>query len=109
MIADSQAGLRRRLSRTHFADHRALDQQFFARHVDCGDERHRDQQIHERSGEKDQKALPFRLRQKLPRIARLILFGRIAGHAHVAAEGDEGDAVIGVSTLESEQPLTEAE
>ena len=38
-----------------------------------------------------------------------VLLGGVAGHAHVAAEGDQRDAVVGVALAEAEQALAEAE
>src|SRR5205814_6661645 len=54
-------------------------------------------------------ALPLRLGEELVRIGRLIFLRRVACHAHVAAERDERDAIVGRAAAEAEQPLAEAE
>ena len=74
-----------------------------------GDERQGDHDVHERSGEEDQEALPLRLGEELVRIPGHVLLGGIARHAHVAAQRDQRHAIVRVALSEAEQPLSEAE
>ena len=101
-VADLKACTRRRLVRQDLAQDRLDHCLFGTDHAQGGDEDDGDQQVDERPGEENEEALPLRLGEELAGIAALSLFGRIAGHAHVPAQRDERDAVVGLSLPEAE-------
>ena len=51
----------------------------------------------------------FGLERNSSGFAGHVLLGGVAGHAHVAAQGDQRDAVVRVAFAEAEQALAEAE
>ena len=96
VIARLDAGLLRRRSRLHRADHRGLieiREHIGAAHQDGRKQHHGEEDVHRRPRDQDLEPLPLRLRQELVIRAGLRIVGVLAGHLDVAAERDGADAV----------------
>ena len=91
--------------------HRAVQKRglLAAAHVNAGDENHRQDDVHRRTGQGDQNALPSGLGQKLVGVALAFFEGVVAGHFHVAAQGQSAEAVIGVAAFVSPEARAEAD
>ena len=110
-VADLDAGFRRRGPFEHAAD---LDRVGLvgrladAVEIDPDHDHERREDVHGRTGDVDLEPLPLRLGEELVRLGRGVV-RRLAGHLHVAAEGDDRDAVLGVPARELEQLGAEPE
>src|SRR5688572_30107824 len=65
-----------------------------------GEHDDRQHDVHQRPHDQDLEPLPLRLRQELVRLAGARVVGVLAGHLHVAAEGNCADAVLGIAAGE---------
>ena len=79
--------------------------------VDDEEEPDGQEQVHRRPREDDDHALPERLlREGAPLVLRAdVVVGALPEHAHVAAEGERRDHVLGAAAREPGDPRTEAE
>ncbi len=98
---DARHRARRRL--LHIADdrvealqHRHLDPD----HEQTGDQQDRQHDVHRRPRQVDENPLPARLVEKIPRIVA-DLVGVLAAKPHVAAQGHQGDAIVGLAAPEA--------
>ena len=80
-----------------------------AAHVNPGDKKDGEDDVHGRTGQSDQHSLPPGLGEKLIGVALAFFERVVAGHLHVAAEGQSADAIIGVAALESPEARAEAD
>ena len=78
-------------------------------HVDAGHEAEGEDEVGEGAGEGDEDALPAGVGVELAGVAGGGFAGVVACHLDVAAEGEEGDAVVGVAALDAEEALAEAD
>ena len=78
-------------------------------HVDRGEQNDRQQDVHGRSGDGDQEAVPAGVIHELPGIVGALIHGILAAHLDVAAEWDGVDAIVGLAAAESDQPSAEAD
>ena len=85
--------------------HRILE----VHHVDAGEQAHGEENVHGRAGNGDDETMPARVGEELGGIAGALIHGVLAAHFYVAAERKGGEAVVGVSTLEAEKALAEAD
>src|SRR4029077_7898342 len=69
----------------------------------------RQQNVHYRAGNRNQKTLPARVAHEFAGIAGAGLHGVLARHLYVAAEGQEADAIVSVATAEADQALAESQ
>ena len=82
---------------------------------EAGQQGERQQDIHGRTGEGDDHALPAGFGEKAAgvggagAVGGVFVGGLLAGHLDISAEGDERDAEIGFATAEAEQAGPEAE
>ena len=70
---------------------------------------HGQDEVHRRSHDQDQEALPLRLRHELVAGAGVAVLGVLARHPHVAAQRDGADAVLRVPPAHLQQLRPEAE
>ena len=68
-----------------------------------------EQDVHHGTHDEHLEPLPFRLRQELVWRAAARIVHALAGHLHVAAEGNRADGVFGVAALGGDQLRAEAE
>ena len=83
-------------------------------HVDAGHEAEGEDEVGDGAGEGDEDALPAGMGVEVAGVVVGVWLRRgsweyLAGHLDVAAEGEDGDAVVGVAALEAEEALAEAD
>ncbi len=81
-------------------------------HVDAGHEAESEDEVGDGAGESDGDALPAGMGGELSWISgALVVAGwhHLTGHLDVAAERDEGEAVVGVAALDAEETSAEAD
>ena len=78
-------------------------------HVDHGEQADGKQDVHGRTGDGDDETMPARMRHELGRVACPCVHRVLATHLDVAAQGNCGDAVIGVASTKSEETFTETD
>ena len=112
MITGHQPGLLRRgILQDADEIHRAVQKRglLAAAHVNAGDENHGQDDVHRRTGQGDQNALPSRFGQELVGVALAVFERVVAGHFHVAAQRQSAQAVIGVAAFVSPEARAEAD
>src|ERR1035437_1461028 len=82
---------------------------FVMQHVDAGEQGDGEHDVHRRSRQGDEKALPPRMREKLPRIAGAVVHRVLARHLHVTTQRNSADAIVGIAFFEAQQPLAKAD
>ncbi len=82
---------------------------FVVHHVNAGEQKDSQHNIHGGTGDGDEKTMPARVREKFRRIAGALIHGILAAHLDVAAQGNRADPIVGVSLAEAEQALAKAD
>ena len=82
---------------------------FVMHHVNAGKQAHGEQNVHGRTGDGDQEAVPARMRHEFARIAAALIHRVFAAHLDVTAQRQYVDAVVGVALPETEQAFAEAD
>ena len=78
-------------------------------HEHAGEQHDRQQNVHYRAGDGDQKTVPARVIHELARIVGVAVHRVLATHLDVAAQRDSVDPVIGLALTETDQTLAEAD
>ena len=78
-------------------------------HVDRGEQDDREQNIHRRPGNRDEKTMPARVVHEFPRIVGAGVHGIFAAHLDVATERDCVDPIIRFASAETNEALSEAD
>src|ERR1035438_783874 len=78
-------------------------------HINAGEQHNGEHDIHRRTGQGYDEALPAGVREKLSRIAGAVIHRVFARHLYVTAERDGADAVVGVAAGEAQQTLAKAD
>ncbi len=77
-------------------------------HVDRGEKENRQQDVHGRTGDGDQEAVPPRMVHELAGIVGALIHRILAAHLDVAAERQQVDAIVGFPSAEADQALAES-
>lgn len=77
--------------------------------VDAGQHHDGQNDVHRRTGNGNQKALPSRMAGEFPRIAGARFHRVLAGHLDITAKRKQADPVVGVAFTESPKALSESQ
>jgi hypothetical protein len=110
-VAGLKSSFRRRRTRLNRGDHRIGGVHFLRErvHVQPGDNRDCQHDVHQRTGDNHNGSLPSRLCLKRSRIGRLLVSSLIAQHTHVSAKWNSGNAEIGIAPANAKQPGPETD
>ncbi len=78
-------------------------------HVNHGQKTDSEQNVHCRSGNRDNEPMPARVRKEFRGIAAAGIHRILAAHLYITTERNRRDAVIGFAVTESQKPLAKSD